>query len=286
MRTQQTFDPDFDEMYNRYNVNEKGKLLLDIEGISRDCLDIGVLSKRYFTTRVSDMSIDANSNSNDEISQNNYAAEITKGLSKLNSYFLLYTYSRDRFGIDRANQLLRSIFNGSVYFHDASSSQVPYCMSYSTSFIMNEGRQYGQLHSLPPKRAGSFLAQVTETTMDLSQTFAGAIAIADLIVNFCYYSKKENLDDYTIINLLQQFIHVMSNKFRVGGQSPFTNLSIFDRPNLEKLFENYRYPDGSTIDYNYVMRIQKLFAEWFAKGDPSTGMPYRFPIVTCNLACD
>ena len=281
MRIQTTFDPDFEELYNRYNINDKGKALLDIEGVSRDALDIGVMSKKYFTNKVSDISLDANSNSNDEISHNNYSAEIVKGLSKLNSYYLLHTYAKGRFGLERSNELLKSIFNSSVYFHDAASTQIPYCMAYSTSFIMNEGRKYGQLQSLPPKRASSFMAQVIETTMDLSQNFAGAIAVSDLIVNLCYYTKKENLDNYQIINLLQGFTHVMSNKFRVGGQSPFTNLSIFDRPNLEKLFEHYTYPDGSSIDYEYVISVQKAFAEWFANGDPASGLPYRFPIVTC-----
>ena len=286
MRIQTTFDPDFEELYNYYNITEKGKALLDIEGISRNALDIGVMSQKYFTNKVSDISLDANSNSNDEISHNNYSAEIVKGLAKLNSYYLLHEYSRKRFGLERANELLKAIFNSSVYFHDAASTQIPYCMAYSTSFIMNEGRKYGQLHSMPPKRAHSFVAQVIETTMDLSQSFAGAIAISDLIVNLCYYTKKENLSDYQIINLLQGLVHVMSNKFRVGGQSPFTNVSIFDRPNLEKLFEHYTYPDGTSVDYDYVIRIQKLFAEWFAEGDPVSGMPYRFPICTINLACN
>ena len=286
MRTQQTFDEEFDDLYNKYHNTERGKSLLDIEGISRECLDIGLLSKKYFTSRISDMSLDANSNSNDDLSHNNYSAEIVKGLSKLNAYYLLHNYSKNKFGLDRANQLIKSILDGNVYFHDATACQIPYCMAYSTSFIMNEGRQYGQLVSVPPKRANSFLAQVTETTMDLSQTYAGAIAISDLIVNFCYYAKKENLSDYEIINLFQQFIHVMNNKFRVGGQSPFTNLSIFDRPNLQKVFEHHVYPDLSHPDIEYIIHVQKIFAEWFAKGDPSSGLPYRFPIVTMNIYCD
>lgn len=283
MRIQTTFESDFEDLYNFYGSSDKGKRLLDVEGISRDSLDIGVMNKNYFTNKISDISLDANSNSNEEISHNNYLCEITKGLSKLNSYYLLYHYAKRRFGIERANKLIKSIFNSSVYFHDATSVQIPYCMAYSTSFIMNEGRQYGQLYSKPPKRASSFIAQVIETTMDMSQTWCGAIAISDLIVNLCYYTKIDKMDDYQIINLLQGFVHVMSNKFRVGGQSPFTNLSIFDRENLKKLFGEYRYPDGSEVDIEYVMHIQKIFCEWFARGDPTSNMPYRFPIVTANI---
>ena len=286
MRLETTFSESFDDLYNQYNRSESGKKLLSTEGIDRTSLDIGAMSRKYFTENLSDISLDANSNSNDEISQNNYASEIVKGLSKLNSYYLLYHYATGRFGQEHATELLTSILDGNIYFHDAASAQIPYCMAYSTSFIMFDGRQYGQLYSLPPKRANSFLAQVTETTMDLSQSYAGAIAISDLIVNFCYYAQKEQLDDYSIINLFQQFIHVMSNKFRVGGQSPFTNLSIFDRPNLQKVFASHVYPDGSKPDIEYIIHVQKIFAEWFAKGDPVSGLPYRFPIVTLNISCD
>ena len=49
MRIQTTFDPDFDELYNYYNITAKGKALLDIDGISRNALDIGVSSQKYFT---------------------------------------------------------------------------------------------------------------------------------------------------------------------------------------------------------------------------------------------
>ncbi|HOL44086.1 MAG TPA: anaerobic ribonucleoside-triphosphate reductase [Methanothrix sp.] len=157
------------------------------------------------------------------------------------------------------------------------------CFSYSTSLVMTEGRPYGQLHSVPPKRADSFMAQVIETTMDLSQEFAGAIAPADIIINYAWYAAREGLDDRVIINDFQKFVHVMNNKFRVSAESPFTNISLFDRYALETVTRGMVYPDMSKPDLDYIMYIQKLFGEWFAKGDPVSGMPYRFPVVTTNL---
>ncbi|MTV47875.1 anaerobic ribonucleoside-triphosphate reductase [Heliobacillus mobilis] len=71
-----------------------------------------------------------------------------------------------------------------------------------------------------------------------------------------------------------------------SGQSPFTNISIFDRVNLEKLFAEYRYPDGTAVDIEFVMKVQKILAEFFAQGDPTTGLPYRFPVMTANLSVD
>lgn len=283
MRIHQTFDTEFDKLYNNYC--RKYPELMKCEGIDRSQLDVGVMSKRYFTEDLTNVTIDANANANEDRCPNNYSVEITKGIMKLEGYYLLWHYAQKRFGLERANELIEAIWKGDVYFHDMSSVglQIPYCYSFSTTMMMVEGRPYGQLHSLPPKRADSFLAQCTETTMDLSQEFAGAIAPSDLIVNYAWYAQKENLSDSTIRNDFQKFVHVINNKFRVGNQSPFINISLFDRQNIEKVFEHYTYPDGSKVDIEYVIKLEKIFGDWFSKGDPDTGLPYRFPIVTLNI---
>jgi ribonucleoside-triphosphate reductase len=288
VRVENTFSEPFDDWYNNLNQSEKTRSLLDIEGISRRCLDVGDMSHAYFTKRFTDVTIDSNANSGEEISPNNYGAEIVKGIQKLEGFYLLHRYATKRFGEDKAANLLNSIVKGDIYFHDSSGVgiQEVYCTSVSTMPIMTEGRPYGPLHSLPPKRADSFMAQCIEFCMDLSQQFAGAVALADLFINYAWYAKNEGLSDSVIINDCQKFVHVTNNTFRVGSQSPFSNLSIFDMPNLKKVFEHHVYPDGTHVDFEYVMHIQKLFAEWFAKGDPSSGLPYRFPVVTMNIYCD
>lgn len=288
MQLNTTFSPEFDDWYNRINQTELGKQLLDIEGISHRCLDVGGMSHAYFTKKFTDETVDNNANVGESISPNNYGAEIVKGIQKLEGFYLLHRYATRRFGLEKANKLLNAIIKGSVYFHDSSGAgiQEVYCTSVSTFPIMVEGRSYGPLHSLPPKRADSFMAQCIEFTMDLSQQFAGAVALGDLFVNYAWYAKKENLSDKTILNDFQKFVHVTNNTFRVSDQAPFSNLSIFDLPNLVKVFGNYNYPDGSSVDYDYVMYIQKLFVNWFSKGDPKSGLPYRFPVVTLNISCD
>jgi ribonucleoside-triphosphate reductase len=285
LQVETTFSPEFDEWYNKISQTKHGKELLEIEGISRRSLDVGGMSHSYFTKKFVDETVDSNSNAGEDINPNNYGAEIVKGIQKLEGFYLIHRYASRRYGLEKANKLLSSIVRGDVYFHDSSGVGVQefYCCGVSTTPIMTEGRPYGPLRSLPPKRADSFIAQITEWTMDLSQQFAGAVALGDLFVNYAWYAKKEGLSDDRVINDLQSFVHVMNNTFRVGSQSPFTNLSLFDRPNLEKVFEHYRYPDGTSIDYEYVMYIQKLFGEWFSKGDPASGLPYRFPVVTANL---
>ncbi|MZP28662.1 anaerobic ribonucleoside-triphosphate reductase [Heliobacterium undosum] len=294
MKLSLTFEPGFHRLYQKFANDPIGLKLLELEGISPNKVDVGQMSHDYFTKRLADTSVDQNANSNEELSANNYQAEVTKGILKLEGYYLLWRYSKKRFGLHRANQMLSAIWRGELYFHDSSGQgiQVPYCFAFSTSNLMIEGRQYGQLHSLPPRRSDSFVAQVTEVVMDLSQEFAGAVAPGDFIVNLAWYLKKEGRDPERaedrayIENLWQKFVHVANNKFRISGQSPFSNVSIFDRENLKKLFEEYRYPDGTEVDVEYVMTVQKVIAEFFAQGDPSTGLPYRFPVMTANLSVD
>ncbi len=280
-----TLSHEFDCLYDYINDSIYGAKLLDIEGISEKHLDVGLMSHAYFTEKLSNMTIDSNANANEGISPNNYGSEIVRGIQKIEGYYLIHRYATKRFGLKRANDLLRSILIGDLYFHDASGIgvQQPYCFAMSTTMIMIEGRPYGSLHSLPPKRADSFISQAAEVVMDCSQIFCGALALGDIFVNYAWYSKKENLSDKRIIDDYQKLIHILNNAFRIGGQSPFTNFSLFDRPNLEKVFGNHVYPDGSKPDFEYIMHIQKIFAEWFAKGDPASGLPYRFPICTMNL---
>lgn len=334
-----TVDKEFEKLYNEYVNDSIKSQLLKLEGIHPEQLDVANMSKKYFSDRLPDISIDTNANANEEISPNNYSAEITKGLLKLEGYYLLWYYTKKRYGIEIANRLIRRIWDGDIYFHDASSHgvQTIYCLAISTTPIMINGRPYGQLYSLPPKRKDSFISQVIETCMDISNVIMGAIAPSDMIINYSWYAKKERdelariihlyklqnhyIYDDEFINLLsltykvskekviellqsnlnpekiadelmrkdiendfQKFVHVMNNKFRVAGQSPFTNVSLFDRPNLEKIFGDYYFPDGTQIDIEYIIYLEKIFGEFMAKGDPVTGLPYRFPICTINIA--
>ena len=159
------------------------------------------------------------------------------------------------------------------------------CWAWSTHWLLTNGIPMGQLKSAPPKRASSFIGQVAETCMELSQDFAGAIAPADMLVAYAYFAKKENLSEDEMVNHFQTFTHIVNRQFRSGQQSLFSNISVFDRSNLAALFGDMVYPDGSKIDVHYVEYVQDVFMEWFGKGAPN-GEPYRFPIVTANFTTD
>lgn len=281
------YSKEFRELY--FNTDEQ---VLKLEGISTDKLSIDNMSKSYFSEHTAEMSIDNNSNVNDSKSYGNYISEVTKGWLKLQGYYNLYEILKQEMGLEKTNAILSAIWNGDIYMHDSTSIQVPYCWAYSTHFLIDKGNFWGQLQSLPPRRRRSFIDQVKEVTIETAQEVAGAVAISDLFVNYAYFVKKENLDISNpyhrkdIENDFQSLVHTLNKKLRPSHQSPFTNLSIFDRPNLELLFSDYRYPDGSSPDFDIVEEVQKIFCDWYCKGDPVSGLPYRFPIVTLNLRTD
>lgn len=334
--------------------------LKQIQGIAE--LDSFLLAEKYFEAyNVADASIDPNGNMGSK-SPVSFQSEIFKPQLKYRSYYEVWKEIKEKRGLERANNCIRACIDGSLYFHDIVKLDMPYCFAFDTSFLMTEGRPYGFLPSKPPKRSNSFMAQVIETTMDLSQCHAGAIGIANVLVNLAYYTRKERtelhnrikyifdsmpdmpedfdmstndmikmsvmdaiqlfvsglgldsdiLQDYLgcgldgcdseftverayeiadvvydkyIQNLLQNFVHIMHNTFRVGGDSPFTNISLFDHETFKTVFEAAMYPDMSrTIDnYEEVSRVQKIYVEFFYKGAPTNGKLYRFPVTTANI---
>ena len=158
--------------------------------------------------------------------------------------------------------------------------------------MLFQGCRWGQLHSLPAKHRKAFLDQVKEVSIELAQQQAGALAIGDFFINYSYFVQKDNLDltnpadRKSVENDFQSLVHTLNKKLRPSFQSPFTNLSIFDRPNLEHLFADIRFPDGSRPNIELIIELEKIFCDWFAKGDPLTGLPYRFPVVTLNIRLD
>ena len=331
--------------------------LKKIQGISE--LDPFVLSKKFFSSStVADASIDPNANLAGKTPVS-YQSEIFKPQLKYASYYEMWNKLNEMYGLEIANDCIQSCINGSLYFHDITKTNCPYCFAFDTSFLMTEGRPYGWLPSVPPKRSNSFVSQLVETTMDMSQEHAGAIGIANILVNLAYYTRKERkelhneieyifdsypevssedmtrddliemsvtsaittyiaglgldksiIEDYIgcgidgcewtkqkafdmadavynkyVENLLQNFVHIMHNTFRIGGDSPFTNISLFDSETFKVVFADPLYPDMTPVVENYeeVNTLQKIFVEFFYNGNPNTGKVYRFPVVTANI---
>jgi len=243
-----------------------------------------------------------------------------KPLSKVVNLKFLYDKFVELYGKEVAQDLILDLIDGTVYIHDLSSSVlIPYCSVLSTKDIYQFGRPWAEPKGFPPKRAQSFINQVIETLLQLSQEQAGALALSDLIPVYCIALVKEKIINFngdvrraikncfslpsklkkTIENDFQSFIHIVHNRYRSGFEAPFTNISIYDTPILERLFDEQGLwifleklgcymEDEFKVDFiNFIKKCQLIFVSFMAKGDPSNkGLPYRFPVCTLNLSVD
>ncbi len=73
-------------------------------------------------------------------------------------------------------------------------------------------------------------------------------------------------------------------KVFITGNSPFTNVSIYDKYFLESLKEDYIFPDGSTPDMEIVNELQKLFLE--IMNEELARTPITFPVTTACFSID
>lgn len=73
-------------------------------------------------------------------------------------------------------------------------------------------------------------------------------------------------------------------KIFISGNSPFTNVSVFDRFFLEKLCSDYIFPDGSHPDIKYVQKLQAIFLDIMNHEMERT--PLTFPVVTACFSVD
>lgn len=188
------------------------------------------------------------------------------------------------------------------------------CFAFDASKLVTIGRDFGVLKSKPAKRVSSYISALCETIHQMSNHLAGAVAIGTFFFDLAHimiYKERRTLNEIktdkrirkTIENEIQQFIHSVNHLSRNGVESPFTNVSIFDRIKLKKFLEEdqmgWYFPNHKAVstdndledkmsneafeDYvmNYILELQNLYLDFFEKGDPSqNGMPYRFPVST------
>lgn len=328
--------------------------ILKIQGIAN--LDLFQLSDEYLEAdTVAHVSIDANANVTSK-SPVSYQSEIEKPTLKMHGYYVMWKKLRELYDEEVAKNAIKACLLGALYFHDVTKTLIPYCFAWDTSFLVNQGRPYGWLPSAPPKRSSSFMGQLVEEVMSLSQEFAGAIGLANALVNLAYFTRKERIEMHRVIrkfvaiqdvscgialyasslgyngegfdvpgsnleqkietyimkclredasilscqaaekaadvvydkyveNLLQQFVHVMHNTFRVGGDSPFSNLSIFDPQIIKEMFSDQIYPDYTTAGDNVeeILHVQEIYSKFLSEGCATNGKNYRFPVSTVNI---
>lgn len=166
------------------------------------------------------------------------------------------------------------------------------CFNYSTYDIMLNGLpMVKKIKSLPPKYLYSFKSQLEQFVVIASNSTLGATGLADLLVVMSYYVKnildtksdahfyfrnEEDCWSYIKENLVS-FVYTINQPMR-ANQSPFTNVSVYDENFLQKLHNDYIFPDGSSPDIEIVKKLQDLYLSIMNEELERT--PVTFPVTT------
>ena len=243
---------------------------------------------RCEANNVNDLTVDQNANRGDTKTVKGIMRDCTKSLEiEFNKLFLSdYIEKVERFLPPEHYWGL--VEDGELYYHDISHPEV-YCYAINTGRLVDESTKFGRLTSSPMKRIDSYISAVCDIVDQFAFHIAGAIGLGTVIIDMArilleregviveHIIGDESLR-YRIKNLFQQFVHSVNHESR-GDESAFTNISVFDENILEQRFSSYDNPELVTA----VIELQKIFLEFFDKGDPhSDGAPYTFPIVTIN----
>ena len=187
-----------------------------------------------------------------------------------------------------AKQYEKDLNNHIIYTHDEASTPVlkQYCMAVSLYPLMMEG--VGNIDGVtpgPPNDLQSFSGQITNLAFLLSSQCKGAVAFGEYFIALNYYVIKEFGDKWynkvdcvctsehsLITRTIKDAIYKAFKQFVWGAnqpagnrsyQSPFTNISYYDKTYFQSLFGEFYYPDGTKPEWKAIDSLQRLFMEWF-----------------------
>ena len=189
-----------------------------------------------------------------------------------------------------AKQYEKDLDHHIIYTHDEASTPTlkQYCMAVSLYPLMLEG--VGNIDGVTPSEPNdlqSFSGQITNLTFLLSSQCKGAVAFGEYFIALNYYIIQEfgpkwyeKLDCITttehsmVRRTIRDNIHKAFKQFIYGVnqpagnrsyQSPFTNISYYDKTYFTSLFGEFCYPDGSKPEWKAIDTLQRMFMKFFNK---------------------
>ena len=208
-----------------------------------------------------------------------------------------------------AKQYEKDLNHHIIYTHDEASTPTlkQYCMAVSLYPLMTEG--VGNIDGVtpgPPNDLQSFSGQITNLAFLLSSQCKGAVAFGEYFIALNYYVIKEFGDNWyekldcgatsdhtlirrtikdSIIKAFKQFVWGINQPAgNRSYQSPFTNISYYDKTYFESLFAEFYYPDGTKPEWDAVDMLQRMFMEWF--NEVRLKQVLTFPVETFAMVHD
>lgn len=164
-----------------------------------------------------------------------------------------------------------------------------YCVGWNTEDILLKGfkGQPGRQTSKPAKHFRAALGQMYNYLYTLQGEAAGAEALNNFDTYLAPFIFYDRLDQNEVDQCIQEFIFNMNVPTRVGGQQPFTNITM-DQRVPKFMSEEKTVRGGKYTKYTYgdfQDEIEMLNNAWWKqriKGD-GDGRPQPFPIETLNV---
>lgn len=205
-----------------------------------------------------------------------------------------------------AHQYEKDLEHHIIYAHDEAS--VPtvknYCEAVTLYPMVSEGtRAMDGLGTEPPHCLSSFCGQFVNLTFLLAAQCKGAVAFGEFFNFLDYFCAKDFGEDYhlrthelasekpkrTILSTIHQaYQQIVYGVNQPAGnrsyQSPFTNISYYDKNYWHALFEDFYFPDGTQPKWERVDFLQRDFMNWFNK--ERTRALLTFPVETMALLSD
>lgn len=212
-------------------------------------------------------------------------------------------------GEDLGKQYIEDLEHWVIYTNDEASSPVvkPYCMAATLYPLMTEG--VGKIDGVTPSEPDdirSFSGQVTNLTFLLSASAKGAIALGDYIIALNYYviaefgpkwyekldvviTNEHSLKPMTIKRAIRKGMkHFIYGVNQPAGNrsynSPFSNISYYDKTYFKSIFEDFYYPDGTQPEWKAIDVLQRIFMELHR--ELRLIKPLTFPVTTMAMVHD
>ena len=247
--------------------------------------------------------VDANSN----VSNKNIATMAPEVHKKDNIYtnrLWMHDKLTEMYGEEIADEYLRQLETHEIYRHDESGMPVgtPYCASITLYPFLFDGMTKIGGTTTAPHHLKSFIGGFINLVFAVSAQLCGAVATPEFLSYMDYFIRKEYGDQYymnpdKVIDIKGQTLGELIDDYFAqvvysinqpaaarGSQSCFWNIAYFDRPYFEQLFDDFRFPDGTTMKWESVNWLQKRFMKWFNRERLKNLL--TFPVESLSLLND
>ena len=197
-------------------------------------------------------------------------------------YWLTDVYSPD---------VAKAHITGAFHIHDLGMLSA-YCVGWDLFDFLQTGFKgaRGKIESRPAKHFRVALGQLVNLFYTLQGESAGAQAVSSFDTYLAPFIRYDRLSYKEVKQAMQEFLYNMNVPTRVGGQTPFTNITLDMQ--APKFMRNDRVVVGGTLQEDTygdfedeIKMINRAFAEVMMEGD-AKGRVFTFPIPTYNITKD